>query len=194
MDVSATSGFSQPVSGTTRAYGASADGEFEAIFLEHYDGVLRVLMRLVGPEQAEELANEVFFRLSRQPLRWLVTNNVAGWLYRAATHAGIDALRSSAHRKHYEQAAARENDPRHGGEAGPLKQVLRDEDRRKVQRVLSAMKPAQAQILLMRASGASYKEIAGALEIAVGGVGTLLNRAEAEFRKRYLKISGGLQS
>jgi RNA polymerase sigma factor (sigma-70 family) len=179
------------VSSTARAYGASADAEFEAIFLEHYEGVLRILMRLVGSGQAEELANEVFFRLSRQPVRWLVTSNVAGWLYRTAINVGIDALRSAAHRRRYEQAAAREGEQ---GEAGPLQQVLRDEDRRKVQRVLSAMKPAQAQILLMRAGGASYKEIAGALDVAVGGVGTLLNRAEAEFRKRYLKISGGSQS
>lgn len=173
------------MSGTTRAYGTTADAEFEAIFLQYYAGVVRVLARLVGPGQAEELANEVFFRLSRQSARWLVTNNVAGWLYRAATRAGIDALRSSANRKRYEGAAALESGQAEGENAGPLHNVLRDEDRRKVHRVLTTMKPAQAQLLLMRASGFSYKEIAEALGIAVGGVGTLLNRAEAEFRRRF---------
>lgn len=189
--MSATSGLSQPVSGTTRVYGPSADPEFEAIFLEHYAGVRRVLARLVGPGQAEELANEVFFRLSQHSVRWLVTNNVAGWLYRAATCAGIDALRSSANRKRYEQAAALESRQASETNGGPLRSMLRDEDRKKVHTVLTRMKPAQAQLLLMRASGATYKEIAEALGVAVGGVGTLLNRAEAEFRKRYMKVTGG---
>ena len=68
--------------------------------------------------------------------------------------------------------------------------MLRQEDRESVRRVLSGMKPAQAQILLMRAGGSSYKELADALNVAVGGIGTLLNRAESEFRKRYLKLTG----
>ena len=191
MIVSATSGLSQPVSGTTRAYGQNSDPEFEAIFLEHHAGVLRILARLVGPGQAEELANEVFFRLSRHSAGWLVTNNVAGWLYRTATRAGIDALRSSAHRKRYEHAAAIESSRGDETQAGPLQSVLREEHRKKVHKALTGMKPAQAQLLLMRASGATYKEIAEALGVAVGGVGTLLNRAEAEFRKRYLKMTGG---
>ena len=176
------------MSGIRKAYGPADDAEFESLFLEHYSGILRVLTRLVGRAQAEELANEVFFRLSRQPARWLLTNNVGGWLYRTAVHAGIDALRSSAQRKRYEQAASVENET---NEPGPLTGILRDEDCRKVRMVLSAMKPGQAQILLMRANGSSYKEIAEALQVVIGSVGTLLNRAEAEFRKRYLKLAGG---
>src|SRR3954469_2216947 len=84
-----------------------AHSYFEAIFLEHYGGVLRLLMRLVGSRaQAEDLANEVFWKLSRQSEHWLRTNNVGGWLYRAATHAGIDALRATMHRQQQERAAA----------------------------------------------------------------------------------------
>jgi len=93
--VSVASDLSQPLRGASTAPGKRAHSEFERIFLEHYALVFRILTRLVGCEQAEELANEVFFRLSRQPEQWLVAN-VGGWLHRAATRAGIDALRSSA--------------------------------------------------------------------------------------------------
>lgn len=170
----------------------TSGGEFEALFLEHYEGVFRILARLVGSGVAEEVTNEVFLRLSRQPEHWLLTNNVGGWLYRTATRAGIDALRSSAHRKRYEQAAALAG--RTGEADGPLQDLLREEHRNRVRTVLSAMKPAQAQLLLMRAEGFSYKEMAERLQVAVGGVGTLLNRAESEFRKRYLKLAGGRQT
>lgn len=186
----ATRGLTQPVIGTASSYQAGdADSEFEAIFLEHYKRVLAILVHLVGDRaQAEELANEVFWKLSRQSARWLLTNNVGGWLYRAATRAGIDALRSAAHRKRYEHAAALHN--QEGAlETGPLDDVLRREEAARVRAVLQSMKPAQAQLLLMRGSGASYRELADALEVAIGSVGTLLNRAELEFRKRYSKLA-----
>ena len=161
-----------------------AEAEFEAVFLEHYGRVLRILVRLTGNRaQAEELANEVFWRLSRKGSSWLVSSNVGGWLYRAAMHAGIDALRASAKRSRYEQKASRETEAR----GGALDELLREEQRRTVRRALASMKPARGQMLLLRADGASYQEIAEALEVAPGSVGTLLNRAEDEFRKRYLR-------
>lgn len=165
--------------------------EFEAIFLEHYPRVLRVLLRVVGNRsQAEELANEVFWRLSRQPASWLRTNDIGGWLYRTAVHAGIDALRAATHRARYETAAALHTGNSEAAQAGALDQLLREEQRVAIRRVVASMKPAQAQLLLMRANGLSYKELAGTLQLAVGSIGTLLNRAEAEFRKRYLKLTG----
>ncbi len=166
-----------------------APSHFEAIFLEHYGRVLRLLIRLVGNRnQAEDLANEVFWKLSRQSDHWLRTNNIGGWLYRTATHAGIDALRTTMHRQRHEEAAtlhARQNEL---DESGPLGELLREEDRKRVRIVLRKMKPAQAQLLLLRADGSSYNDLAEALNVAVTGVGTLLSRAEAEFRKHYHKL------
>ena len=41
---------------------------------------------------------------------------------------------------------------------------------------------------MLRASGLSYKELAEALEVKMSGIGTMLNRAEQEFRTRYLAL------
>jgi RNA polymerase sigma-70 factor (ECF subfamily) len=54
-----------------------------------------------------------------------------------------------------------------------------------VRRILATMKPGQAKILLLRHSGLSYKEIAIALNVAPGSVGSLLTRAERAFRAKY---------
>ncbi|HEX7363511.1 MAG TPA: sigma-70 family RNA polymerase sigma factor [Bryobacteraceae bacterium] len=161
---------------------------FEAIFQQHYRRVYGLLIRLVGERaQAEDLANEVFCKLYDQPDGAPVWANPAGWLYRAATNAGIDALRAAARRRRYEAEAGTHLPSADGS---PLDSVLRAEQSRQIRAVLGAMKPAQAQILLMRADGCSYKELAEASQVAASGVGTLLNRAEAEFRKRYLKLTG----
>lgn len=165
----------------------ASESEFESIFLEHYANVLGILMRLTGDRaQAEDLANDVFWRLSRRPLDWLLTNDVGPWLYRTATHAGIDALRSANRRKRHEQNAVGSGCE----DRTALTEVLRGETCRAVRSVLASMKAAQAELLLMRADGCSYKELAQAVGVAPASVGTLLSRAESEFRKRYLKLIG----
>jgi len=57
-----------------------------------------------------------------------------------------------------------------------------------VQNILRSIKPRSAQILFLRHSGLTYAEIAAALSIAPGSVGTLLVRAEKEFERAYEKL------
>jgi RNA polymerase sigma factor (sigma-70 family) len=163
-----------------------SDGEFECFFLEHYGRIVNMLVRVVGDRSAaEDIANEVFWKLY-QRRQWLVSEvNVPAWLYRTAARAGIDALRAANRRAKYEQAAVRQD----ASDQEPLQDLLRNEQCNRVRAVLSAMKPAYAQMLVLRASGSSYKEIAEAMKMRFGSVGTLLNRAEADFKKRYLQIT-----
>ncbi len=164
------------------------EAQFEAIFLEHYGRVVNVLLRLLGERtRAEELANDVFWKLYRTPAPQQVDGRVGGWLYRTATNLGIDALRAAARRRKYEDAAARSQE---GTAASPLQEALRAEQRRRVRAVLAVIKPAQAQILILRAAGLSYKELADVLEAKPAGIGTMLSRAQAEFRKVYLELHG----
>ena len=171
-----------------------AEAEFEQIFLTHYGRIVAVLFRLIGNRaQAEELAGDVFWKIYRQPLPPDRDHNVGGWLYRVATRLGIDALRAQARRRRYEQAsgeAAHES-----GEASddPLADVLRDEKRRRVQTVLAAMKPAQAQLLMLRQSGLSYQELAEIFGVKANSIGTLLARAEADFEKRFRELYGAVK-
>jgi len=162
---------------------------FRQLFLEHYCRVVGVLMRLLGDRTvAEEVANDAFLRLYRQPASLQVDGNVGGWLYRTATHLGIDALRAGNRRQKYEQSAGRLIHEK--TQPGPLDEILREEKCRRVRAVLSSIKPAQAQLLILRSSGLSYKELAEALDVKPGNIGTMLNRAEVEFRARYIEMHG----
>jgi RNA polymerase sigma-70 factor (ECF subfamily) len=168
-----------------------AEAEFEQIFLTHYGRIVAVLFRLTGNRaQAEELAGDVFWKIYRQPLPPDRDHNVGGWLYRVATRLGIDALRATARRKRYEQAAG---EAAYGADAAgddPLAEVLREEKRCRVRTVLEAMKPAQAQLLLLRQSGLSYQELAEVFGVKATSIGTLLARAEADFEKRFRDLYG----
>jgi RNA polymerase sigma-70 factor (ECF subfamily) len=168
-----------------------AEAEFEQIFLTHYGRIVAVLFRLTGNRaQAEELAGDVFWKIYRQPLPPDRDHNVGGWLYRVATRLGIDALRATARRKRYEQAAG---EAAYGADAAgddPLAEVLREEKRCRVRTVLEAMKPAQAQLLLLRQSGLSYQELAEVFGVKATSIGTLLARAETDFEKRFRDLYG----
>jgi len=162
------------------------EGEFRAVFLRHYPRIVALLIRLLGDRsRAEEMANDAFWRLYHQPALQ-VDGNIGGWLYRTATNLGIDALRASRRRRQYEEAAGGGRDE--GKNSSPLESLLREEKCLRVRAALSLVKPAQAQLLILRSSGLSYKELADALNVKTSSIGTMLNRAEEEFRNCYLAL------
>lgn len=171
---------------------SQVDIDFETVFLENFGRVAGLLTRMLGDRaQAEQVAGDVFWRLYSENRGLLLSGKIARWLYTTATRAGIDTMRAAARRIRYEQAAVLDAPGKSIEPGSQLDDLLRAEQRKKVQAVLREMKPAQAQIILLRAEGASYKELAEALGVAVNSAGTLLIRAEADFRRRYLQLNGG---
>ena len=164
------------------------EADFRAVFLQHYARIVGILVRLLGDRlHAEEVANDALWRLYCRPVLQ-VNGNVSGWLYRTATNLGIDALRASGRRRHYEEAATAGMARDEGIAGGPLDFLLREEKCGRVRAVLASIKPAQAQLLILRSSGLSYKELSDALNVKTSSVGTRLNRAEEEFRHSYLAL------
>ena len=66
-----------------------------------------------------------------------------------------------------------------------LERILSEERRARVQAVLAEMKPRDAQLLVLRADGLAYRELAESLGVQASSIGTLLARAEAEFEGKF---------
>ncbi len=170
---------------SNRAAAQRVDREaaFELAFFEHYARVFGVVYRLVGERaEAEDLALETFWRLwERPPAR---AENLGGWLYRVALRLGYNALRAAKRRAQYEISAGRaalDFDP----PPDPAQEAERAAERTRVRAVLGRMPERDAQLLLLRASGLGYKDLAAALNLSPNSVGTLLARAEQEFERLY---------
>ena len=101
-----------------------------------------------------------------------------------ATRLGYNALRAAKRRANYEVEAGRYV-LEHDSPPDPAHEAERHADRARVREVLRRMRPREAQLLILRHSGLAYKEIAAALGVAPGSIGTLLARAEKEFEKLY---------
>ena len=56
--------------------------------------------------------------------------------------------------------------------------------------MLASISRRRAELLVLRSDGLSYAELASALKLRAGSVGTLLSRAQQAFRKEYVKRYG----
>ena len=160
----------------------SAEAAFVALFNAHFHRLVRVLDRLSGePELAADLAQEAFIRLYRRgappdaPEAWLIT--VALNLFRNA--------RTSEHRRRelltLERGAALHSQP-----AEPLDDPDDGEQlRQRVRGTLAHLTEREQQLLVLRAEGYDYREIAHALALREASVGVMLARAKQRFRTTY---------
>jgi RNA polymerase sigma-70 factor (ECF subfamily) len=189
MDVVLTGVQPEDIALNPAAAGAARDNRIaasvEALFRVHYGRIAGMLARLTGDRaQAEEIAADVFHKLSRRPALLDSREDLTAWIYKVATNAGFDALRTNARRRKRESAAGWEGI--HAAAApSALDGMLAEERRERVRAVLGALKPREARLLLLRSSGLAYRELAGALGIDPASVGTMLARAEAEFERRF---------
>jgi len=162
----------------------------EILFREHYPRMVGMLTRLTGDRaHSEEIASDVFHKLSQRPALLDGGEDLTAWIYRVATNAGFDALRTNSRRRRREEAAGQA-----GIHAAPapdaLDAMLVEERRLRVREVLESLKPRDAQLLLLRASGLAYRELAATLGIEPGSVGTMLARAEADFERKFRARNG----
>ena len=171
------------------ADGARVSSAFEALFLEHWARVYQLLCRLVGdPAEAEDLALEVFVRLYEKAPLQRSEFNPGGWLHRVATNLGLHSIRSWKRRERYELTAGKYALEEHP-ETQPAEILVQQEERRLVRLALAKMNGRQSQLLVLRHSGLSYKEMASALDLAPTSIGPLLLRAEREFEKQYRALA-----
>lgn len=181
----------KPQTESTPALAGSArvSSTFEALFLEHWAHVYRLLCRLVGdPAEAEDLALETFVRLYQRDPTQQREFNPGGWLHRVATNLGLHSIRSWKRRERYEMTAGKYA-LEESSEDRPAEILAEEEERRLVRLVLAQMNEPQSELLVMRYSGFSYKEIASALKLAPASIGPLLLRAEREFEKGYRALA-----
>ena len=153
---------------------------FERLFVQEYPKVVAIAYRVLADRTAaEDVAQEVFLKFHRSLSP--DSERASGWLHAAAVHSALNVIRGERRRAQRESAHAL--DPVQTSIANPEKVIEEAEGRREVRRALRQLPSRTAALLMLRHSGLSYAEVATALGIKVGNVGTLLRRAEDALRK-----------
>ena len=152
-------------------------GDLEEVFRAAYPRVVAVAARVLGsPDEAQDVAQEVFLSFGRSAVP---AREAMGWLSVAAAHTALNHLRTGRRRAAREMSTFRDAQP----VPDTADTVVGAEERRRVRDALGRLPRKQAVALVLRHSGLSYAEVAAALELSAGSVGTTVRRAEAALRK-----------
>jgi len=164
---------------------SKSEESFESIFHKHWSTINRFLSRMViDPAEAEDLALETFYRLYKHSSDKQDASNTRGWLFKVASNLALQSIRSFKRREHYEVTAGKNAlDEKH--EDQPSRIFAKKEEQHLVRVALGQMNTRHAELLIMRHSGMSYKEIANSLHLSPTSIGPLLLRAEREFERQY---------
>ena len=163
------------VSGSARG---AVRADLEEIFRRDYQLVVGVAARVLGSQdQAEDVAQEVFLTFGRSSVP---PGEARGWLSVAAAHTALNLLRSGRRRASREETAAAPDDA-----VAPdvAEAVVTMEERSRVRAALAQLPRTQAVALVLRHGGLSYADVAAALDLSPGSVGTTVRRAESALRK-----------
>lgn len=164
--------------------------DVDRLFREYHQPLVRYLTRRLGDRDwADEVAQETFLRAMRQES--IVSERA--WLFAVATNLVRDEARKDARRRHRlellrEQARADE-----AVEPEPLA-IERAQEAALARKALDMLVERDREALLMREEGLDYTEIAAALELSIGSVGTTLARARRRLVEAYesLQHSGSV--
>lgn len=148
------------------------------LFNQYYGSLVRMLYRRTGDrDRAEDLAQETFARAVSAP-----PDNPRPWLFAVALNLVREDGRRASTRGRRLELLRNEDGPR-----TPTPDVVfeRKEEAQQVRAALAELKERDREALLLKAEGFNYDEIAEALGLARGAVGTTLARARRRLVDAY---------
>lgn len=142
--------------------------------------VYRLMVRMVGLQDAADVTQQVFLQVFRKVDQFAGRSKFETWLYRLAVNESLQHLRKEKRWKF--ETLSREPMSRHTPEE-------RDEHKELLEQALARIEPDLRSIFVLReVEELSYREIAEAIEIPEGTVGSRLNRARRELQQHLAEL------
>jgi RNA polymerase sigma-70 factor (ECF subfamily) len=176
------------------------EASFELLLDKYRHSVVSYLYRMVQNQGvAEELAQEVFFRVYRSRASYEPTAKFTTWLFRIATHLALNSIRDRRNERGQESL----------DEAGDDLRAIQIADRRKnreqemlVEARLAEVRQAvttlpekqRAAVLMHKYQEMDYIQIAAVLGCSTSAVKSLLFRAYETLRARLSHLTEGRAS
>ncbi|MEO8498749.1 MAG: sigma-70 family RNA polymerase sigma factor [Planctomycetota bacterium] len=140
-----------------------------------HQNVFRLAVRMVGLQDAADVMQQVFLQAYRSIGQFNGRSRFETWLYRLAVNESLQHLRRNRRWRHHE-LDWEPMDETHQGDEAEQKEVL--------DQALARIDPElRSTFLLREVEGLSYQELAEALQIPAGTVGSRLNRARRELQR-----------
>lgn len=167
-------------------------GAFEELVGRFQHRLVAVMNHLVGnPEEAEDLAQEVFLRVYRARKSYRPRSKFSTWLFTIANNLALNSIRSRQ-RKPAVPLSARESGPLGlrpeeqlvpDPGTGPMQRVQKDELAERIRAALDTLNERQrVAVVLNKFEDMNYAEIAEVMGLTTKAVKSLLSRARMNLR------------
>jgi RNA polymerase sigma-70 factor (ECF subfamily) len=173
---------------------------FRALVVRYQRKVYALALGIVkDPDLAWDVAQEAFVRVHRALPEFEGKSSFSTWLFRIATHLGIDAVRRERTARKDDLDDVAEADVAEAGEGilatalgnDPRENVLRRELAAKIQDALASLPEKHRTILVLReVEGLSYEELAARLGIHKGTVMSRLFHARKKMQAALRRYAG----
>lgn len=157
-------------------------GQFESLFRSSYVSLVRYAKTIIRDhDSAEEIVQDLFFRLWKDSEKLQIESSLNGYLYRAVHNRCLHFIEHNKviERYTYEMSVIQNDSPE-----SPTDILNYKELQAKVARILERLPERSGKIFCMsRFEGLKYSEIAERLSVSVKTVEANMGRALKEFRK-----------
>lgn len=154
--------------------------EFPAAFSEYWPRIYQLAVRMThNDDEAEEIAQETFFRAYRGWNRFEGRSSVGTWLYRIA----VNTCKQRMIEKRKRQLQSLNEDP-----PGPM--IEKDNRLAVLNLALEQIAPAHRLVLtLFYLEGLKHDDIANILEVPIGTVWSRLHKAKGVLESRIQELT-----
>jgi len=155
---------------------------FDALFHRHKDGVYSLVYRILGPEAADDMAQEAFTQIYKALPRFRGDSAVKTWIYRITLNVCRDSLR----RKMRSPSLVLTEAPNPVDEACDVTdETARLWEREELKRAIDTLSEAErAAVELHYFQGLSYAEMALVLNCPVGTIKARVHTAITTLRQK----------
>jgi RNA polymerase sigma-70 factor (ECF subfamily) len=171
--------------------------DFHEIYAIFQPKILGYLSRMLGVDEAEDLAQEVFVKVDKALKEFRGESRVSTWVYRIATNAALDRLRSSSFKQKERECVPGDSSNQYVTEpedknvwTGEKKQdvdqqLIRQEMNTCIREYINQLaEDYRAVLVLSEVEGFKNREVAEILEVSLDTVKIRLHRARAKLKER----------
>jgi RNA polymerase sigma-70 factor (ECF subfamily) len=179
---------------------------FDTLVRRHTPELHQFVMRFTGDSgAAEDVVQETFLQVHNSATAFDPARRFKPWLFTIAANKARDYLRRRTRRREVPFEAQVDNEDEtsrrfldllSGNDVLPQEDLLLDEKRQAVQRIMETMPPKLSEVLILAYYHRfAYKDIAEIIGIPLGTVKSRLHAAIVHFGQRYREaVSGDVDS
>lgn len=176
----------------------SRDSAYEELIDRFQQPVYNIVYRMLNdPNDANDVVQEVFFKVFRRIQSFRGESSLKTWVYRIAVNEACNR------RRYFQRHLRQEIEFDRGADSGwgiqdtlatedqsPYDEVLNHEQHALLEQALAGINPIyRAALVLREVEELSYEEIADILQIALGTVKSRILRGREALRVEYLRLS-----